>query len=226
MKRQMRWLTGPRLAVAAVLLCLTAGGAAVLDPGSRASRDDSGWSVASLLNLRSPGERGSGALLASKQRLSQASLEEPDEVQQRALGKIFPAEAGLPLSSAEIAASPILTGPPLAGTFPELAGLTTAEFGGGTPSLEMTLASAPGFGLRGGGFPGTSGLVVGSPPPIHGLPGGPVLLDPPGNPPAVVPSIIAAVPEPQTWLMMMLGMFACGAALRRRRRNDVVVELA
>lgn len=63
----------------------------------------------------------------------------------------------------------------------------------------------PGFGGGGGGIfiPGPGGN-----------PGGPIV-DVPNPPPGPPPT--AAVPEPGTWLMLILGFGAVGAGLRRRR---------
>lgn len=63
-------------------------------------------------------------------------------------------------------------------------------------------------------------------------------VEPPGPPPpetrpppvvvtqalAVPAAVIAAVPEPGTWAMLVLGFGAIGAALRRRRRDRPVAE--
>ena len=69
--------------------------------------------------------------------------------------------------------------------------------------------SGAGFAIDGlgGGAIGGGGLVPPSPP------GGVPLPDP--TPP------VSAVPEPQTWLMMLVGFFLLGAALRSRRPAGV-----
>jgi len=157
---------------------------------------------------RSPGERDETNLLKGKERKEKSLADrlfgrrvnggEPD---QRALGKIFdtPPEdsikelvPGLP--------GPIALGDPVSsGLLPvgEIAvpgGGTSSGFPGG---ISAVAPSGPG-GTPGGSNPGNP------------VPGGPT--DPSVEPP------VAAVPEPQTWALMMIGFGLCGAVLRRRRK--------
>ena len=82
------------------------------------------------------------------------------------------------------------------------------SFGGG---------GAPGFG--GGGAPGYGGGDPGGWPIGTDTPPGP---KPGGNAPSfvspVIPQLLAPVPEPATWTMLILGFGAVGATLRRARR--------
>jgi hypothetical protein len=69
-----------------------------------------------------------------------------------------------------------------------------------------------------GGLPALAGLndpAFAPDPGVDGLPGG----GGPGSisdPPGLLP-VTSAVPEPATWAMLILGFFAVGAAMRRRR---------
>lgn len=148
---------------------------------------------------RSPGERGETDSLKGKARGLAERLfgrrSNSGEPEQRALGKIFdtpPEEAINELSSTP---GPIaLTDPPPTGLLPlGDTGGTAAGSDGGQP-----------------GFPGGISTVV---PPVTSI----TPTDPttPGVPPPV-----AAVPEPGTWVSMMLGLALCAAALRRRRRRE------
>lgn len=86
----------------------------------------------------------------------------------------------------------------------------------------LPTGNAPGVGPSGVGSSGPGGLPASFPPGVFGeLPPGPGgLLPPPGQttPPAGGggPS---PVPEPAAWTIMILALFATGAALRRRRRR-------
>ena len=153
---------------------------------------------------RSPGERGETDILKGKVRKLADRLfgrrSNGGEPEQRALGKIFdtpPEDAIKELSS---------TPGPLALTAPPPTGLLPLGDTGGTPA-----------GSDGGqpGFPGGIGTVV---PPVTSV----TPTDPtsPGVPPPV-----AAVPEPGTWVTMMLGLALCAAALRRRRRRGAEVNV-
>jgi hypothetical protein len=76
-----------------------------------------------------------------------------------------------------------------------------------------------GFGGGGGGgggaaFPNTGGGGVG---------GGSVTTDP-GKSSGSGP--VSAAPEPQTWMLMILGVGLCGAALRRARRTAALAPLS
>jgi hypothetical protein len=151
-----------------------------------------------MLDARSPGERAKGALTATK--VKKVAALAPHE---RALGKIIrpaptpPAEfvqaitPPAPKEVIPVAAPPVALGdviPPVAA--PPLGG------GGGTG---IFITPPPG-----GGTPGSPG----SP----GSPGTPGTPETPS-----VPSVPPAVPEPATWLMMLLGFGFVGSAMRRAK---------
>lgn len=176
-------------------------GVPLLFPGSPAASAIAagGSSILQTLAARSPGERGSVAL--GKPQSAKVALPVEDEPgksgpTQRALGKIFtPEELGLAPAGGPAAAL-AAPGVPL-GAAPALAGLP----GGG-------LGSAGGGGAGGGTGGGTGGGGAG---------GGGSAIGPPG---AGVgpPTIPSGVPEPATWVMMILGVALAGGALRRGRR--------
>ena len=165
---------------------------------------EAGASLLAMLEDRSPGERTTGELAASKKKLAEAP-------RQRALGKIHQPEAPPELIQALIAPSPeLLVAPPLAVPVKEtlLAALA--------PPLSAP-GSVPGGTVPGGGSPGGGGPGGGGP---GGGGGGEV---PPTQPPVTPP--VAAVPEPATWTMMLLGFGSIGLMLRRSRRRTVMTAL-
>ena len=135
----------------------------------------------------------------------------------------------------------------LPGAGPTPAGFTPNDFGGLPPPSGLLLppnqpppgggvsppggsppgGSPPGGSPPGGGPPG--GSPPGGSPPVATPPGGgpPVVIPPGGGPPGGGPSPPGGgppggggpVPEPASWIMMIMAMFAVGAALRRRRRK-------
>jgi hypothetical protein len=165
-------------------------------------------SVLSLLESRSPGERTAAELNSTKGDKSGAQDLE------RALGKEFPPEEISTFASPEhllaladapdvmefpVADTPLAADGAPAGFFLPPGLIGAGGSGGGGPGAGG-VGSGPGFGGPGvgpgGGGPGGGGTVDGSTPPL----------------------VPPAVPEPDTWAMMMLGMGLCGYALRRRNR--------
>lgn len=138
---------------------------------------------------RSPGERGD-TFLVSQKLIRQRVAGVYEEPVQRALGKIFD------------------TPPEIA-----IAGLTpAAQLDPITPGFLVPLRD---IGSAADVPTGDSSLpVVGTPIADNdaGPPGGIVPV-----PVAPVPSSPGSVPEPETWLMLLLGMAMSGAALRRDR---------
>lgn len=144
-----------------------------------------------ILSDRSPGPRGSGALIQSKPHhaLAQAPFQPSErvlsEVRDRPANPIAANLDNLPERAMEL----VSPGSP-AGSIP--------------PGSLLPIPAPPGTGL-----PGSSGGIL--PPPTGGGGGGTV---PPGPPPP--PPIVTPVPEPATWLMMIAGVALIGLQLRRR----------
>lgn len=205
---------GSRLRVGAMAIALLL--LAVMSVTIPAFSGDGGTLLAQTTDVldrfigRSPGERDEANLLKGKERKEKSLTDrlfgrranggEPD---QRALGKIFdkPPEdsikelvPGLP--------GPLALGDPVSsGLLP--VGDIGAPVGGGTSTgfpggISAVAPSGPG-GTPGGSNPGNP------------VPGGPT--DPVVQPP------VAAIPEPGTWALMLIGFGLCGAVLRRRRKT-------
>ncbi len=131
------------------------------------------------------------------------------------------------------AATPFLAGPALPllaalapGVLPRFAGLTPplgdtaagapvgdtgAPFAPGLPATN----GAPGSGLPGTGTPGTGGPGTGGP--GTGGTSGPGVGLPDG-------SVTPPVPEPIEWTLLVIGLFAVAAALRRRRAQSITIS--
>lgn len=153
----------------------------------------------SLFADRSPGGRGSGPLLSTKPGLG------PEE---RVLSQVREREAPL--------GDPPAAGDPLSPVTPEdIAALPNGLPGSGDPP---GAGGDPGFGpaFFSPSFPN----ALSDPPTIPGG-GGPPGSSPPGLSDPLPPTLpgVAAVPEPATWAMMILGFFGVGVALRRRARQ-------
>ena len=165
---------------------------------------------------RSPGERNDAALVAGKgkgkgRRAPREGLTR--QPRERALGKVFDTPAAqdrvIPADDTPVddillppeaflsqapAAAPVGTTPLAAGP---ISGPPITGGGGG--------GFFPGIGGGGGGDGGNPGGPGGNPPPTGGGGGG-------------TPPPVPAVPEPATWAMLLLGMGATGAMMRRRPR--------
>nr|WP_245198000.1 PEPxxWA-CTERM sorting domain-containing protein [Sphingomonas kaistensis] len=153
-----------------------------------------------MLDARSPGEREKGALTQTKvkQRLAFVPRE-------RALGKTFPPKP----SPMEQLVKVVVPAPPPVQIVPPIAPLvppTTADI----INPATLVASLPPVG---GGTPiiGGGGGLLPPPPPTGTVP--PTGEVPPGTP-------VSAVPEPGTWLTMLLGFGMIGTAMNRRRRQS------
>lgn len=163
--------------------------------------------VARILALRSPGERAEARLRQSKAAkkvppTEKTVTEVPDE--DRILGKIFPPRTSENLveTPEELIAS---LGPPPV-QFPTDGLLVPAQ----TPAPPVPVAGffVPDF-IGGGGGAGGGGSNGG------GGGGGGSGGSPPDGTPVTPP--VAAVPEPETWALLIFGFALCGAAMRRRR---------
>ena len=153
---------------------------------------------------RSPGERGAVDILKGKAKAMVSANDTPagkPKPTQRALGKTFDdplvSLAG-PLSLAPaVEFVPLDAGPSVA-ALPAVA-LVGPVGSGGFP---------PGFG--GGGFIGGGGGNSGG-----GGSGGDGFLPP------TTPPVAAAVPEPSTWILLLMGFAAVGASLRRKKATQI-----
>ncbi|MFS0772879.1 PEP-CTERM sorting domain-containing protein [Sphingomonas sp. 1P08PE] len=143
---------------------------------------------AAILAARSPGARAPGALTQTKLAYAPKAPVERVLGQERARPTaVPPGAAAVPLGTPLPVIPADAFGDPLAGA--------PAPLGGG-PGF------SPGVGVPVSGFiPGGGGGGGG---------GGTTPVDP-GTPP------VSAIPEPSTWLMTILGFFAAGMGLRRRR---------
>lgn len=153
-------------------------------------------SFSDLLNARSPGERTEGQLSNTKHRHAVLADRDAEPADIKQPLKNF-AEALLPTAPPEV----IIDAPPQ------------------VPEFALQLPPPPVFFTPPGG-----GVVTppggGTPPP--GGPGGPPN-QPPENPPPP-PNPPPALPEPGTWLMMILGFGMVGLALRRNAPIPLVAS--
>jgi hypothetical protein len=189
-----RWVAAALLAPAALAATALSGS------GNFAAISSAIADPLSVFAERSPGTRAAGALAQSKP-----------------ARKVVPGPVGLPANSprrstpTQGAGAEI--GPGIAPSFEAIdlglpgeetsaEGVDFAPFDTGPFARGRTGTGFAIDGLGGGGI-GGGGLVPPS------TPGGVPLPDP-TNP-------VSAVPEPQTWLMMMVGFFLLGAALRSRK---------
>ena len=151
--------------------------------------------VAAMMAERSPGERARGALASLKHK-------KLTSVHERALPKVrHPAAPPIsPLAA-------IVAGPPIPPEIPPASPAYTAMT---APPVPIPPIGA--IPIGGGGPP-----IVEAPPPGGG--GGivPPVTTTPGTP--TVPPETPAVPEPDTWALMLLGFGMVGFALRRDRRR-------
>jgi hypothetical protein len=178
-----------------------------------------------LFAERSPGGRAEGALLPTKPPRERvlSTIRERDPTGTLP-GVDDPVVAGVPEAAGPGGPAPeerVLSGEREG--FPGGGGAPGgfAPFGGAPGGLiPENFATAP----PGGGGPGDPGP---SNPPGILDPSNPPGVNPPGtNPPGVNPPGLldppgggAPVPEPATWAMMLLGFFAIGTAIRRRKRH-------
>lgn len=148
---------------------------------------------------RSPGERGATDILKGKAKRALAKDDAPigkPKPAQRALGKTFDD----PLVS--------LVGPLTPAPAVEFLPVDAAPAAPAIPALALTVpGGSGGFTPVGGGFIGGGG-GGGS-----GGGGGDGIVPPPPAPPPV-----AAVPEPSTWTLLLIGFAAVGASIRRSKK--------
>lgn len=159
----------------------------------------------SLLNARSPGARTGGAVTTKGPRVAMARTSRVLPLTQAPIARqstVLP--AGVP--AAPFAAAPLAAlaptpaaSVPLLATAPSLAAAPVIGSGiGAAALLPLPLAAvliAPGGGGGGGG-----GFIA-------------------------APDTAPAIPEPATWLMMIVGFGLLGAWLRRRRRFELTAGI-
>ena len=156
---------------------------------------------------RSPGPRGATDTLKGKAKPKMAEnspATSATKPTQRALGKTFDE----PLQSL---AGPMAPAAPI-----EFLPLDTSSSGATLPAIALPIPVGGGFfspvtGGFGGGIGGGGGGGGG---------GGDTPTPPPPAPPPPPPPIAAAVPEPSTWMLLLIGFAAVGASLRRAKSNQ------
>jgi len=156
----------------------------------------------SLFALRSPHGRAAGNLHTTKpRRMPQVAMRGPSRINS---GPFVPEERVLGQVRMRSPAIPALdTGAPDTGFIPDV-----------VPTLELPRGEFPPFEgppLGPGGILPANFSFTDVIPPVFPL--RPDVPPPPGPPP---PSLVPLIPEPATWMTMMIGFFALGTALRRR----------
>ncbi len=226
-----KWVIASAIAIALLAVGLTLTNNAPWSPASTLSGAQQEKSIAQrvtdTLNAligRSPGEREVGRLnKMTKGGKSAGPRGRANGPTQRALGKVFDTPEG----QARVLPGDDGLDPGVIATPDEVLAQGPAGTGAGTPGIGI-----PGAGVGGPDFSGAPSPV------LPGIGGGGGIIAPPGSigggggpgggggggtPPVIVnppaPGPVPAVPEPSTWAMLLLGMAACGAMLRRRPRK-------
>ena len=211
----LRWSAGLGTALAsAVLIALTLSHSGYLG-ATGAAIDHSAERIVDLLMARSPDRRTTAELTKTKGRSARAGLPAapatPDS--ERMLGKTFPPDN---LSQVMKAPEELLASGPWPEQISELPEIGGPFALGETPFQGVT---PPGTGIRGPGWigdgfggGGSSGGGSGGGSSGGGSSGG-------GEGGTVPPPpVVAAIPEPSTWITMTLGVLLCAGSLRRRNR--------
>ena len=165
-----------------------------------------------FFNLRSPGHRQAGALSQSKQRLAAADQPRPHE-------RVLSVVRERPTPLGDLLVPDPITGPLF---FAESAPFLSSP--ASIPTGDASLPHALFLPASSGWAPGASPVLLIGPESDNGGgdgPGGneggsPVT---PGDEGSIPASVIGAVPEPDTWAMMIAGLFATAHAMRRGRRS-------
>lgn len=161
----------------------------------------------SILAARSPGERGAGALVQTKRGRPPAHRVPPAPVVPVVPFSPTPVPTGAFVPPGE--ESPLVAVVPAS---PYLGDATGEVSFGGVPTGDLALGGLPvvgGIGIGGGGVVG--GVGGGG---AGGAPGGSV------PPPVGGTTPVPPVPEPATWMSMILGFAIVGSSLRRRARTS------
>jgi hypothetical protein len=197
----------------------------------------------SLLQQRSPGNRDDGTTIDTKQgggSGGQAGDLAPSQGFAPGGGPVMPGE--IPQMADAGGGAGV---PPGGSGFPSFGPAIQSGGGGGSGTGVIPIPGAPGASLpglpgAGGGGGGTSpGTTSQATPPPAGpnepsAPGNPVVPTPPdqpgtSNPPiprapeSTSTTVTTTAPEPGTWMMLILGFSATGAAMRSRRRDTAKV---
>lgn len=200
-----------RVTVSATLVVVAAGTAfvGVSGPSGASALASAIMDPASVLAGRSPGARYPGALYQTKPARGPAA-----HVRTHVRTSVPPAVPGLPVITGVEFTGDLPTGPAFVDPFPP-GGLTLIPSG---PS---------GVGGYAGGFPGGGGGFIGGSigGGFNGGGGGGILLPVTGGgggivtPPPGTVTPVTPVPEPATWMTMIIGFAMVGAALRGRPRT-------
>lgn len=150
----------------------------------------------SILSGRSPGSRSGAALAESKHAYQRDRMREnsrPDELpSERVLANVRSRPVA-PIPETEV------------GLLPALPSSDTANFGGALTSIPFDAPVSRG-GIAATGVPiAASGVVGGGAGGIGGNTG-------------AVPVVPSAIPEPNSWALMLTGYFLVGTVYRRRRK--------
>jgi len=193
-----KYLLGAALTASAVV------GGVALTPRGLETVGSARADVMSMLDARSPGARGEGAVTTKGPRMAMAAprtsrvlpISQAPAPRQSAVLPIGAPPATLPVAAlgtpAPLAAAPLVAGgAPIFAAAPAVVGGTGL---GAAALLPVPIAAAL---LAPGGGGGGGGVTISA------------------------PDATPAIPEPATWLMMILGFGLLGTWLRHRRRTDV-----
>ncbi len=177
-----------------------------------------------MLSARSPGGRGTGALYNIKPgRMVKAAAAKPalPGPHERVLAATHTRPV-LPVADAlspDVSPTDLIMGPPTVGRpgFTNLGVPSVTQPSGFVPAAFSPPSDCCASGVA--PIPDPSPTPTPDPTPTPTETASPPVVDP--TPPVVVPTppIISAVPEPATWAMNILGLFAIGGLLRRRNRK-------
>ena len=194
---------GAAIAGALLLLAIAGGGAFTFAPGVSVAMQEATSQLGDFL-ARSPGERSDADILKGKKG-GKGSAVATQLADAKPRDEEVLSNAITPVEDDLASTAPIVEGDEPVLALSDLEDTSTGDLAS-APLLQTIPGRSPVPGLTSGGlFPvgiGGGGSGGGG----GGGGGG-------GTPPPV-----AAVPEPDTWIMMLIGMAMCGAALRRRKR--------
>lgn len=213
LRRKRQWAVGTLAALVVIGVALSQASpsvrAAIVEPGQRALRD-----AEDILAARSPGDRLAGAFLTKVKKAlgsdaagvpGDDSSKKPPLVTRNRLIPPRNSETGLAQDLIPLDIPGLLA--PLDNLGETVPAPQSAPFSLPASFPIVLLGDAGGLGgSSGGGQSGGGGTPISEVPPAI----------PTGTPATPEPS--APLPEPSTWLSMMVGLSLTAAALRRRRR--------